>query len=84
MVMVMMSSHSEHAKQIHAQTQRADEEQLICVHLGWLQAILLSAASVKMIEKKAHMRWIASKTMKIEMRMRKMPFAKPDKVSMRP
>ena len=47
-----MAAHSKHAKQIHAQTQRADEEQLICVHLGWLQAILLSAASVKMIEKK--------------------------------
>ena len=54
MVMVMMSSHSEHAKQIHAQTQRADEEQLICIHLGWLQAKLLSGASVKMIGKGLH------------------------------
>lgn len=30
------------------------------------------------------MRWMASKTMNTEMRMRKTPFAKPDRVSMRP
>lgn len=31
-----------------------------------------------------HNRWMASNTMKMEMRMRNMPFANPDKVSIRP
>lgn len=35
--MVMVSSHCEHSKQINAQTERADQEQLICVHVWGLQ-----------------------------------------------
>lgn len=85
-MMMVMSAHGKHSKQVDGQTHRADKQQLACIHLRRIETdggMLIPLNSGQAL-RKTDIRWIASNTMKIEMRMRKMPFANPDIVSIRP
>jgi len=86
MSVVRMSAHCYHAEQIDEQSQSTDQKELIGVHLWGIQPEkgILAQTALRGLHPRAHRRCMASNMMKIEIRIRKMPFAKPESVSIRP
>ncbi len=83
---MVVSAHCEHAEQIDSQTQATDEKELTCIHLWWIQSVGHKSDIMIRARRNArtHSRWMASKIINTDIRMRNIPFAKPESVSMRP
>ena len=82
--MMVVSSHSEHTKQVHTQTKGTDEQQLAGIHFRRIEAKMPGQKPQMVCSGDTYIRWIASKTINIEIKMRKIPFANPDSVSILP
>ena len=86
MSVVRMTTHCYHTEQIDEQSHSTDQKKLIGVHLWWVQPRRGTLGQTAPLRKpvSAYRRCIASNTINIEIRIRKMPFAKPESVSIRP
>lgn len=79
---VMMSTSGPHAEQVDGETETRHQKQLLKLHLWRVEPVTSSARSLP-FPRPTHTLWIASKMMKMEMRMRKEPFVNPLRVSTR-
>ena len=85
--MMMMPAHSKHTKEIHSKTKRTNEKQLARVHLRRVKTTQFDISATtdnKEVVHQTHIRCIASNMMKMDIRIRKIPFANPERVSIRP
>ena len=84
---MVMSAHSEHTEQVHAQTKGTNKQQLVGIHFRGIEAgeqKLAPRGITRETKEITNIRWMASNTINIEIKMRNIPFANPESVSILP